>query len=79
MQKYKVLKDLIEFNTIKDKENKEIKTANFMTEASKINGAKRIILGTGPVTAHEANENIPEKSYKKLIEQYKELIYKFCN
>lgn len=24
MQKYKVLKDLIEFNTIKDKENKEI-------------------------------------------------------
>lgn len=58
---------------------KEIKTANFMTEASKINGAKRIILGTGPVTAHEANENISEKSYKKLIEQYKELIYKFCN
>ena len=30
----------------------EIKTANFMTEAGKISGSKRIILGTGPVTAH---------------------------
>ena len=56
----------------------EIKTTNFMTEASKISGSKRIILGTGPVTAHEVNENISEESYNKLVEQYKELIYKVC-
>ena len=54
------------------------KTTNFMTEASKISGSKRIILGTGPVTAHEVNENISVDSYKKLVEQYKELIYKIC-
>lgn len=58
---------------------KEIKTTNFMTEASKISGSKRIILGTGPVTAHEVNENISENSYNKLVEQYKELINKICN
>ena len=57
----------------------EIKTANFMTEAGKISGSKRIILGTGPVTAHEVNEHITKESYDKLVEQYKELIHKLCN
>lgn len=57
----------------------EIKTANFMTEASMIkNCNKRIILGTGPVTAHEVNENISVDSYRKLVKQYEELIYKVC-
>lgn len=56
----------------------EIKTANFMTEASFVKSSNRIILGTGPVTAHEINEYITEGSYKKLIEQYKELITKIC-
>ena len=56
----------------------EIKTTNFMTEASKVSNSKRIILGTGPVTAHEVNEHISINSYNKLIEQYKELIYKAC-
>ena len=56
----------------------EIKTANFLTEASKITGSKRIILGTGPVTAHEVNEHISTESYDKLVEQYKELILKIC-
>lgn len=55
------------------------KTTNFMTEASKISNSKRIILGVGPVTAHEVNEKISVNSYNKLIEQYKELIYKICN
>ena len=55
----------------------ELKTANFITEASLIgDDVKRIILGVGPITAHEVNENITIESYKKLIEQYKELIYK---
>lgn len=57
---------------------KEIKTTNFMTEASKVPNSKRIILGTGPVTAHEVNEHISVQSYEKLIKQYKELIYKIC-
>lgn len=54
------------------------KTTNFMTEASKVPNSKRIILGTGPVTAHEVNEHISIQSYEKLIEQYKDLIYKIC-
>ena len=36
----------------------KIKTANFMTEASKVKDSTKIILGTGPVTAHEINEYI---------------------
>lgn len=56
----------------------EIKTTNFMTEASKVTNSKRIILGTGPVTAHEVNEHISTESYNKLVKQYKELIYKVC-
>lgn len=55
-----------------------VKTANFMTEAGKISGSKRIILGTGPVTAHEVNEHISMESYDKLVEQYKSIIYKVC-
>lgn len=56
----------------------EIKTTNFMTEASKVYGSKRMILGTGPVTAHEVNEHISIDSYEKLVKQYEELIYKIC-
>ena len=55
------------------------KTANFITEASFIDCKNRLILGPGPVTAHEVNEYIIEKSYKKLIEQYKNLINTICN
>ena len=53
-------------------------TANFMTEASLINNTKRIILGTGPITAHEVNEHITMESYNKLVKQYQDLIYKIC-
>lgn len=56
----------------------EIKTANFMTEASFVKNSSRIILGAGPVTAHEVNEYITEESYRKLIEQYKDLIIRVC-
>lgn len=55
---------------------KEIKTANFLTEASLVNTKSKIILGPGPVTAHEVNEHITEESYSKLINQYKEIIEK---
>lgn len=57
----------------------EIKTANFMTEASLIKGNKKMILGVGPITAHEVNEHISIDSYRKLIKQYQNLIYEICN
>ena len=55
------------------------KTANFLTEASLVKGSSRIILGPGPVTAHEVNEHITEESYTKLVEQYKNIILETCN
>ena len=54
------------------------KTSNFITEASLIKNRNRIILGLGPVTAHEINEHITEESYQKLVEQYKSIIIKYC-
>lgn len=52
-------------------------TAGFMTEASFVNG-KRIILGPGPVTAHEINEYVTVESLKYCVEQYKKIIYEIC-
>ena len=43
-----------------------------------VNNSKRIILGVGPVTAHEVNEYITIESYKRLVEQYKKIIKKLC-
>ena len=57
---------------------KRSETTNFMTEASFINGVKRIILGPGPITAHEVNEHISKESYNKLVKQYQDLIYRIC-
>ena len=56
----------------------QVKTANFITEASLVKNVTRVILGTGPVTPHEINEHIIESSYDKLVEQYKEIIKKTC-
>ena len=47
-------------------------------EASFIECSNRIILGTGPITAHEVNEYITKESYEKLVKQYRELIKKVC-
>lgn len=49
------------------------KTCNFITEASFLEN-ERIILGAGPVTAHEVNECISEKSLYMLVEQYKKIL-----
>lgn len=56
----------------------KIKTTNFITEASLLNAKNKIILGPGPVTAHEVNEYITEQSYQKLVKQYKEIIENIC-
>ncbi len=55
-----------------------IKTANFITEASFMHTKSRIILGAGPITAHEMNEYITEESYMNLVEQYKKIIERIC-
>lgn len=54
------------------------KTASFITEASFIDNTCKIILGLGPVTAHEVNEYITQESYNMLVEQYKEIITETC-
>ncbi|MDE5830730.1 MAG: M20/M25/M40 family metallo-hydrolase, partial [Clostridia bacterium] len=53
------------------------KTSNFITEASFLKN-RRIILGAGPITAHEVDEYIISDSLHKLVMQYKELIEKHC-
>lgn len=53
------------------------KTCNFITEASFLK-KNCLILGAGPVTAHEDNEYIQEKSLYRLVQQYRELIEKMC-
>lgn len=52
-------------------------TAGFMTEASFVEG-NRIILGPGPLTAHEVNEYITIESFKECIEKYKNIITDIC-
>lgn len=56
----------------------ETKTANFITEASFVKAQTKIILGPGPVTAHEVNEYITEESYEKLVKQYTQILEKMC-
>ena len=58
--------------------SKEIKTANFITEASFVDTDTKIILGPGPVTAHEVNEYIAVDSYDKLVKQYTQILKKMC-
>lgn len=53
-------------------------TAGFMTEASFIEG-NRMIIGPGPMTAHEVNEHVSITSLRETVEIYKTLINKICN
>ena len=71
---YIILNDILPFIT----ESKNCKTTDFITEASFIQSKNRYILGAGPITAHEVDEYMTEESLNKLVEQYKEIIYKFC-
>lgn len=72
--------EIVEMNRLSaflNKSEASSRTCNFITEASFLEN-NRIILGTGPVTAHEVNEYITEESLYRLVEQYKELIERFC-
>ena len=54
----------------------KMRTANFITEASFVDAKEKIILGVGPITAHEVNEYITKESYDKLVKQYINIIRK---
>lgn len=72
--------EIVEMNRLSaflNKSEVSSRTCNFITEASFLEN-NRIILGTGPVTAHEVNEYITEESLYRLVEQYKEFIERFC-
>lgn len=47
---------------------------NYVTEASFFENKNIIILGPGPITAHEKDEKISKKSYEQLKKLYKEII-----
>lgn len=72
--KYTIINDIKPFIT----ESEVSKTTDFITEASFIQSKNRYILGIGPINPHEANEYITVESLDKLIEQYKQIIKKFC-
>ena len=77
-QKYNAnVKEINRISAFFNKSELSSKTCNFITEASFIK-SNCIILGTGPVTAHEVNEYIYSASLDKLTNQYKEFIEKFC-
>jgi len=73
----KILQAIDSFINTTTLKNNE-KTASFITEASFIKNTTRIILGLGPVTAHEVNEYITEESYDMLVRQYKDIIRNIC-
>lgn len=54
--------------------NKPSTGLNYVTEASFFNNKNILILGPGPVTAHQEDEFISIDSYKKSIELYKNII-----
>ncbi len=71
------IKQLNKISAFFNKSNLSNKTCNFITEASFIQ-SNCIILGAGPVTAHEINEYISINSLYKLVEQYKDFILEEC-
>ena len=72
--KYKILNNIKPFSNVDEK----ILNTQFITEASFISTKNRYILGAGPINAHKANEYITVSSLKKLVEQYKQIIFKYC-
>ncbi len=83
---YKIINDVEAMN---NKDHKFIKyledlTKNkkesfvYVTEASFIKDSNIVLLGVGPVTAHEADEHINYSSLKALIEIYRDIIENKC-
>ena len=54
------------------------KSENFVTEASFLPNTESVILGVGPITSHQCDENISKNKLEKLVEIYYKMIKKFC-
>jgi acetylornithine deacetylase len=67
-----------EFVALIESKTAKGKGMSFLTEASFVNNTNSIILGPGPITAHEADEYIYLDSYIKTIELYKNIINDIC-
>ncbi len=65
----KVIEDLCQNNR---------KAENFVTEASFIEDTEAVILGLGPITAHQCNECIDIDKLNELVSIYIKIIEKFC-
>lgn len=57
---------------------KRRKTENYVTEASFIENIEAVILGLGPITAHQSNEYIEKDKIYKLVDIYTNIIKKYC-
>lgn len=68
-------KEMIKY--LEELTKKEALGLNYVTEASFFQDKNILILGPGPVTAHETNENISIDSYKKCQDLYIELLEKY--
>ena len=60
-----------------EKTGKKGKSFFGITEASFFEG-DRVIIGPGPVTAHEANEHVETASLEQTVELYKDMIGRLC-
>lgn len=58
---------------------KKPKGANYVTEGNFLDKNNIMILGPGPVTAHQVNEHISIASYNKTIKLYKKIIEYYCS
>lgn len=78
--KEKYMANVQEINKVSaffNESNLSSKTCNFITEASFLK-SNCLILGAGPITAHEIDEYVSADSLYMLVEQYKELIKSVC-
>lgn len=83
--KYNKITDVLpSINNSKDIEfiekitNKKSIGYNYVTEGNFINKNNMVILGPGPVTAHEVDEYISINSYKNIVNIYEKIIDKYC-
>ena len=57
---------------------KKRKTENYVTEASFIPNSEAVILGLGPITAHQSNEYIEIEKLNRLVKIYRNIIREYC-
>lgn len=57
---------------------KKVSGMNYVTEGNFLVGKNVVVLGPGPVTAHEDNEHISISSYNTTKEFYKKIIEEYC-